>query len=97
MSDSLPRYFHDATGFCYNATALLATQPGLVPFDGEIDHEGYAIYPTVQAPAADPAPRPARKKAKGKAAESPPSPVEPLPETDTGDDLDDMLGGLKLE
>lgn len=41
-SKTLPRYFKDASGFCYVATAALAARADLTAWDGAVDAAGYA-------------------------------------------------------
>lgn len=39
---SLPKYFKDASGFCYSATEQLAKLSHLTPWDGAVDARGFA-------------------------------------------------------
>lgn len=51
---TLPKYFKDATGYCYVATELLAQKRGMTPWDGAVDAAGYAVE--TPEPAVEPAP-----------------------------------------
>lgn len=42
----LPRHFKDDTGYCYAATEQLAREPGLTPWNGEVNGKGFAVEPT---------------------------------------------------
>ena len=53
MSDQkLPKYFKDASGFCYVATPALASLEHLTPWDGDIDAKGFATEAPAKKPAA---------------------------------------------
>lgn len=48
----LPKYFKDAAGYCYVATAQLASKSGLAPWNGAVDAAGFAVdqpEPVVEA------------------------------------------------
>lgn len=49
---TLPPFFKDASGFCYVATTHLAAKPGMTPWDGEVDRNGFAVDAPAPAPAA---------------------------------------------
>lgn len=69
-SNTLPKYFKDAAGFCYLATPSLALQPGMTPWDGAVDTKGFAAEAEPQTePAAKPRSRSRR------------DPAQPEPET----------------
>lgn len=52
---TLPKFFMDAEGYCYPATASLAARGDMRPWNGFVDAAGYAIEPPqieqVQEPA----------------------------------------------
>jgi hypothetical protein len=47
MSDTekTPTYLKDESGFCYAYTALLAKEPHLTPYDGDVDENGFVKAP----------------------------------------------------
>lgn len=48
---ALPKYFKDASGFCYVATELLSRDPDMTPWDGAINANGFAVdAPEAPAP-----------------------------------------------
>ena len=55
MTKPLPKFFKDETGYCYVATAMLATQKHLTPWDGAIDAKGFATEAEPVKVAAKPA------------------------------------------
>lgn len=40
---AMPKYFKDATGYCYVATEHLAKVTGMTPWDGAVDANGFAV------------------------------------------------------
>lgn len=58
----LPKYFMDASGYCYAATELLAKKSGLTPWNGAVDAAGFAV--TAPEPAPQPKPKASRQQAK---------------------------------
>lgn len=54
-NSNLPKYFKDASGYCYVASELLAKKPGLTPWDGAVDARGYATE-AVEEPKRKPVP-----------------------------------------
>lgn len=40
---ALPKFFKDADDFCYIATPALAAQPGMTPWDGAVNMQGFAV------------------------------------------------------
>lgn len=68
---TLPKYFKDATGYCYAATELLAKKPGLSPWNGAVDATGFAV--TEPEPAPEPkAPKQSRSQDKRVAVQQEP-------------------------
>lgn len=56
---TLPKYFKDETGFCYNATPLLGGLTTMTPWAGGVDANGYAVDEPEAKPTKS---RPARLK-----------------------------------
>ena len=73
---SLPKYFKDASGYCYAATDVLAKKPGMTAWDGPVGADGYAAPEP-----ADPAPQVSRSRQRRLAVQSQPDASE---SSDTG-------------
>lgn len=67
---SLPKFFKDASGFCYAASERLAENPDLTPWDGGVDETGFAVD-------ADAAPKRRTRKRPAPATEPVVEPTEP--------------------
>lgn len=66
----LPKYFMDASGYCYVATELLAKKSGLTPWNGAVDAAGFAV--TAPEPEPRPKPKASRQQAKRPVAQQEP-------------------------
>jgi len=81
-----PTYVKDSTGYCYTYTRLLAAEPGMEPYDGAVDANGFAIDGEAEVV------KVATTKKKSKPAAEPTPAPEPAPEPETpADPLDDAL------
>ena len=72
-SDTLPKYFKDEAGYCYNATPALAKLPNLTPWDGSVDAQGFAVAE----------PEPEAKPVKSRPARTKSAPVDEPPAEST--------------